>query len=242
MKTLSIVIPAYNEEKFLPTLLEKILSINTESLGYQKEIVVVDDGSKDQTKQVAEAFKEVKVFSQKNQGKGAAVQNGIKQSSGEYVLVQDADLEYDPNDYIPMLKLLTQNPNAVIYGSRVAGVRKSTSGLRGMMGQHPQQSFGPWLAGFLLTLWTFFLFRTWITDTLTAYKIYPTSFLRSIQVKTRGFETDHELTAKIVKAGLNIYEVPISYFPRSVEEGKKIGWKDGFRAVWTLLKFRCTNG
>ena len=189
----------------------------------------MDDGSQDRTYSVAneqaKSIPSVRVIRQTpNQGKGSAVQRGISEAAGDFVIVQDADLEYDPADYLPMLDALrNHSEGACIYGSRM---------------RHPQQAFGPWLAGAILTLWTFLLYGKWVSDTLTAYKIYPTSVLRTLHVKTKGFETDHELTAKLIRAGLSIIEVPIHYYPRSIGEGKKIGPRDGFKAVWTLLRFR----
>lgn len=238
MPLLSIVIPAYNEEAFIGELLRRILAVDTESLGFQKEIIVVDDGSKDGTGDAARAFSGVRVFTQvPNQGKGRAVQRGIRESSGDYVLVQDADLEYDPSDYLPLLAALKRGADSV-YGSRVLGQRVRQKGFHLFPGRHPEQRFGPWLAGQLLTLWTFLLYGRWITDTLTAYKLYPASVVKSMRVRTHGFETDHEITAKLVRRGCRILEVPIEYLPRSLEAGKKIKARDGFVAVWTLLKYR----
>ena len=241
MPTLSIVIPAYNEAAFIASLLEKILKVPVESLGFEKEVIVVDDGSKDATAEIARGFPQVKVFTQvPNQGKGRAVQRGIRESKGDFVLVQDADLEYDPDDYLPLLRALGPRADSV-YGSRTLGQARANPSLRLTPGRHPQQRFGPWLAGALLSVWTFLLYGKWITDTLTAYKLYPAAAVRNMNVKTNGFETDHEITAKLIKQGLRIVEVPISYFPRSVDAGKKIRPRDGFIAVWTLLRFRFTN-
>jgi dolichol-phosphate mannosyltransferase len=238
MPVLSIVIPAYNEGAFIGTLLEHILRVPTETIGYTKEIIVVNDGSRDNTEQVALSFASsgVRCFTQvPNQGKGKAVRRGIRESTGDYVLIQDADLEYDPQDYLPLLRALAQAD--VVYGSRTLGQFRKT-GWSFFPGRHPEQSFVPWLAGVLLTLWTFLLYGRWITDTLTAYKLYPAPLLRSMTLKTSGFETDHEITAKMARKGQRIAEVPIDYRPRSAEEGKKIKPKDGFIAVWTLLRFR----
>ncbi len=241
MQKLSIVIPAYNEDAHIGRLLEKVLEIDIQSLGFEKEIIVVDDGSQDRTYAIASSFTAVKVLRQlPNQGKGIAVQRGIRASTGDWVLVQDADLEYNPEDYRALLTAIEPGARMSVYGSRLKGqIRNSGLGL--FPGKHPRQAFGPWLAGVLLTIWTTLLYGRWITDTLTAYKLYQTEQIRSFDVKTCGFETDHELTAKLIKAGSRIVEVPISYEPRTATEGKKIRPKDGLVAIWTLLKFRFTQ-
>jgi len=241
MPLLSIVIPAYNEAEFIGTLLERIQAVPTESLGFEKELIVVDDGSKDKTAEIARGFAGVRVFTQiPNQGKGKAVRRGILESTGSYILIQDADLEYDPMDYLVLLRALEQRGESV-YGSRVLGQIRQRKGSRLFPGRHPQQDFGPWFAGQLLTLWTCLLYGKWITDTLTAYKLYPAAAVRNMRVRTSGFETDHEITAKLIRGGHRIVEVPVSYSPRSAEAGKKIRPRDGLIAVWTLLKFRFIN-
>jgi glycosyltransferase involved in cell wall biosynthesis len=242
MPILSIVIPAYNEGAFIGTLLEKILAVPTESMGFQKEIIVVNDGSTDNTEAIASGFAGVRCFTQvPNQGKGKAVQRGIAESTGQYILIQDADLEYDPNDYLPMLAALRDAKADAVYGSRTLGQRGGQPKWTLFPGKHPQQGVGPWLAGALLTLWTALVYRRWITDTLTAYKLYPGPVVKNMKLRTSGFETDHEITAKLVRLGKKIVEVPISYYPRSRDEGKKIKPTDGLIAVWTLLRFRFTD-
>jgi dolichol-phosphate mannosyltransferase len=236
MQKLSIVIPAYNEELFIGTLLETILAIDTESLGFEKEIIVVNDGSKDGTADAVRRFSSVTLIDQQNQGKGAAVQRGISEATGDFILVQDADLEYEPADYLPMLEAIRAGAPCV-YGSRTLGQLRA-SGWTATPGRHPKQGLGPWLAGGILSMFTFLLYGVWISDTLTAYKLYPRSVFSWMKIKTHGFETDHEITAKLIRAGIKIKEVPISYRPRSVEEGKKIQASDGVVAVWTLLRFR----
>jgi glycosyltransferase involved in cell wall biosynthesis len=244
MALLSIVIPAYNEGAFIGQLIERILAVPVESLGFEKQILVVNDGSKDNTEDVARAFaarhSEVQVFTQvPNQGKGKAVQRGIREATGDYILIQDADLEYDPNDYLTLLAALERAD--VVYGSRTLGQRQARPGFTLFPGRHPDQSAGPWIAGALLTLWTLLIYGRWITDTLTAYKLYPAAVVKAMKLRTHGFETDHEITAKLIRRGLRIVEVPISYYPRSREEGKKIKPSDGFIAVWTLLRFRFSD-
>jgi dolichol-phosphate mannosyltransferase len=241
MPVLSIVIPAYNEAASMAALIERILRVPVESLGFEKELIVVDDGSRDDTANIAREFAQVRVFTQvSNQGKGKAVQRGIRESTGDYILIQDADLEYDPNDYVALLRAL-RSPDDCIYGSRTMGQWIANPGWSLTPGRHPEQSFGPWLAGGILTLWTFLLYGRWITDTLTSYKLYPAAIVRAMRLQTSGFETDHEITAKLIKRGCHIAEVPISHFPRTVEAGKKIKPRDGFIAVWTLLKYRVTD-
>jgi glycosyltransferase involved in cell wall biosynthesis len=241
MPVLSIVIPAYNEGAFIGSLIERILAVPVESAGFEKELIVVDDGSKDNTGEIARGFArehpQVRCFTQvPNQGKGKAVRRGIREASGDYILIQDADLEYEPKDYLALLKGLSRGE--VVYGSRTMGQRTRQKGWSFFPGKHPRQKVGPWFAGVLLTLWTGVVYGRWITDTLTAYKLYPAPAVKKMEIRTSGFETDHEITAKLIRRGLRIVEVPIEYYPRSAEEGKKIKPRDGLIAVWTLLRFR----
>ncbi len=237
MPKVSIVIPAYNEEASIGNLLEVILKVDLKAIGFDREIIVVDDGSKDKTSEVARQFKGVTVYRKENGGKGSATKYGIAKASGDWVLIQDADLEYDPNDYIPMLQAIKSSKGPVtIYGSRILGQMQQRTGI--LPGKHPSQSVGPWLAGVLLSLWSFLLYGRYISDTLTGYKIYPVDRLRHFTIQTFGFETDHELTAKLLRSGVKIIEVPVSYRPRSLEEGKKIKPRDFFVALATFWKFR----
>jgi len=238
MKRLSIVIPAYNEAAWIGELLDRIAQVDTAPLGFEKEILVVNDGSSDATESIARGFESsgVKCFNQvPNQGKGRAVQRGIRESTGDFILVQDADLEYDPADYLPMLAALSASD--VVYGSRVLGEFRRR-GWTLTPGRHPEQGIGPWLAGGILSLLTLLLYGRWISDTLTAYKLYPAAALKAMKLETSGFETDHEITARLIRQRLRIAEVPIHYHPRSRSEGKKIKPRDGWIAIVTLLRFR----
>lgn len=244
MKKVTIVIPAYNEEKFVGLLLDKINEVDLNPLGIKKEIIVIDDCSTDRTAEVvtsklSEIENLIFIKQPKNQGKGSAVKMGISKASGDWVLVQDADLEYDPQDYIPMLKVaIDTNFSAVaVYGSRTMGQVKYAPGTF-FSSKGKEQKFANWLAGRLLSVYTLVIYGLWITDTLTAYKLYPTKLLQNYEIRTRGFETDHELTALLFHNEVKILEVPIKYFPRSVEEGKKIKTRDFFVALWTLMRFR----
>ena len=168
------------------------------------------------------------------------MQTGIKKSKGDFVIVQDADLEYDPKDYLQMLKSL-KGSNTSVYGSRILGQIYFFNRKFPFVGRHPKQGIGPWMAGVFLTFLVILLYGRWITDTLTAYKIYPSDLIKEMNIITNGFETDHEITAKLIRNKIQIIEVPINYHPRSSKEGKKIRMIDGFIAVWTLLRFRFTK-
>jgi dolichol-phosphate mannosyltransferase len=237
MLVLSIIIPAYNEEALIGTVLRQVLDVSDERLGFRKEIIVVNDGSEDRTEQVVRQFPSVICFTQvPNQGKGKAVSRGIREATGDYILIQDADLEYDPNDYVTLLGALGRGD--VVYGSRTLGQRLAHPGFALFPGKHPRQRIGPWLARVMLTWWALLIYGRWITDTLTAYKLYPAEAVKRMDIKTSGFETDHEITAKLIRSGYRIVEVPIAYEPRSIAEGKKIKPYDGLIALWTFVRFR----
>lgn len=238
LRTLSIVIPAYNEAAFIDELLRRVRAVDTEAVGFRSEVIVVDDGSKDATAELARKHEGVRVIQQANQGKGAAVQRGIRESTGDFVLVQDADLEYDPRDYLPLLRAIGPDRLVAVYGSRTRGTLRARTWRWPTPGRHPRQGVGPWGMNVVLSLITLATYRRLITDTLTAYKVYPAHVIKAFTIETKGFETDHELTAKLVHAGVEIREVPISYEPRSAEEGKKIRAIDGLIAIRTLLRYR----
>lgn len=232
MKLLSIVIPAYNEERFLGTLLDQIQKVDLTPLGVAKQIVVVDDCSRDRTVEVARSIPGVLVERhQTNGGKGRAVRTGIEKATGDLLIIQDADLEYDPQDYIPMLQALLAGYGDIVYGSRYLG--------RGVLaGKHAQQSWPAYLGGRSLSLVALACTGHYLTDTVTALKLFPRELLMSLNLQRTGFELDHEITAKVLARGCRIYEVPIQYVPRSREEGKKIGLQDWFTAVRTFWKYR----
>jgi dolichol-phosphate mannosyltransferase len=240
---LSIVIPAYNEEAFIGTLLERIAAVDLTPLGIEKELIVVDDCSRDRTAAIAESYAAsvpgLRVWRQpKNGGKGAAVRAGIGLATGEYLLIQDADLEYDPRDYVPMLEALLAGRGDIIYGSRYLKYpdRGALANLFG--GKHPGQSWPAYVGGQSLSFVALLCTKVYLTDTVTAYKLFRREFLQSLELQTTGFELDHEITAKSAARGKRIVEVPIRYYPRSKAEGKKIGLKDWFRGTRTFWTYR----
>jgi dolichol-phosphate mannosyltransferase len=226
--TLSVVIPAYNEERFIGTLLQQIRAVDLGPLGIEKEIIVVDDYSADRTSEIVSGFPEVRLHRQSvNGGKGKAVRQGIATATGELLIIQDADLEYDPSDYVPMLRAFLDGKGDVVYGSRYLG-----------RGRHPQQSLAAYLGGRSLSVACVLATGRFLTDTVTAYKLFRRSDLAALDLQTSGFELDHEITARLLARGLKIVEVPIRYAPRSREEGKKIGLRDWFIALRTFHRFR----
>ncbi len=228
MPTLSIVIPAYNEARFIGTLLEQIQAVDLGRLGIQKQIIVVDDCSADGTAGIAAAVAGVTVKRMPvNGGKGAAVRAGIDLAAGDYLIIQDADLEYDPNDYVPMLEALLSGSGDVVYGSRYLG-----------RGRHPNQSLAAYLGGRSLSLVALVFTGRYLTDTVTALKLFDREQLAGITLESSGFELDHEITAKMAHRGARIVEVPIRYSPRTREEGKKIGMRDWFVAIRTFARYR----
>lgn len=231
MKRLSIVIPAYNEERFIGTLLERILAVDLTPYGLEQEIIVVDDCSKDGTAGVVKRFPQVTLCRhERNGGKGRAVRTGVERATGDYLMIQDADLEYEPQDYIPMVKALLAKQADVVYGSRY------TKGLFGS--KYPQQSWPAYLGGRSLSIAGLICTGRLLTDTVTALKLFPRQLLNELNLQTTGFELDHEITSKVLARGCRIVEVPIQYFPRSREEGKKIGAKDWVRGLRTFWRYR----
>ncbi len=226
-KKLSILIPVYNEKDNILKILEKIENIEL-PFNIDKEIIIVDDYSTDGTREVLKSLEEkYKIFyHEKNRGKGAALRTGLPAVSGEYVIIQDADLEYDPEDYIPMLKKLISEKLKVLYGSRRLKFQNQYSHLSFLLG------------GIILSILTNVLYRQKITDEPTCYKLIESELLRSLDLECERFEFCPEVTAKIARLGFKISEIWINYYPRSIEEGKKIKWFDGWEAIATLWKYR----
>jgi len=220
---LSIIIPVYNEAPTLQRLLDRVRSVNL-----PKELIIVDDGSTDGSRQMleAEAAKETTVIYQPtNMGKGAAIRKALPYARGHYVIIQDADLEYDPTDYHKLVDVALEKKAEVVYGSRLAGNRQD-------------MSFLSWVGNKILTLTTNVIYRTALSDMETCYKLWKREVIQSIPIKSDRFTFEPEVTAKVLKRHIRIHEVPISYTARGTHEGKKITCKDGFSAFWALLYFR----
>jgi len=222
---LSVIVPVYNERETVREIIALVASVPVD-----KEIIVVDDGSTDGTSRVLRehfsAAPGVRVaFHEKNRGKGAAVRTGIAMAEGELTIIQDADLEYEPSDYLALIAALDSRGTNVVYGSRFLAKKRVTGSLH---------RFVNW---FLTTL-TNVLFGAHLTDMETCYKLYRTRTLQALPLKSEGFELEVELTARTLKSGEKIVEVPVSYKGRSYHEGKKIGWTDGVKAVLELVGYR----
>lgn len=225
MKTLSIIIPVYNEAKTVGTVLGRVFG--QQLSGWKKEIIVVDDGSTDGTKESLRKWEKkcTVLYQAKNQGKGAALRAGLNRVTGDIVVIQDADLEYNPADYGVLLAPFDDPRVNIVYGSRFLGPHLSTMYLYA-------------LGNKFVTLVTNILFNSNITDMETGYKAFRKEALRKLKLRANRFDFEPEFTAQILKAGYQIYEVPISYYGRKFEEGKKLTWRDGVIALWTLVRYR----
>jgi glycosyltransferase involved in cell wall biosynthesis len=249
---LSVLMPCYNEIETIVEIVERVRAVSIElkvrngskssqsispdgtvALSIEKEIIIVDDGSQDGTRAILAELAELPdvfvYYHEQNMGKGAAVRTAIEKSAGDIMLVQDADLEYDPRDYPALLQPIVEDLSEVVYGSRFLGGPRKTMFFTHMLGNK------------LLTLFTNVLFDTILSDMETCYKVFTREVATDLQLKSPGWGFDPEITAKILKRGYRIYEVPISYTGREYDEGKKISWRDGLTVMWTLLKYRLTG-
>lgn len=226
-RRLSIVIPVYNERDRVGRVIEKVLQ--ADALGLEKEVIIVDDGSTDGTREVLASYEGregVRIFYlERNQGKAAALRRGFAEVSGEIVLVQDADLEYDPENYPALLSPILEDKADVVYGSRFLG------------GPHRVLFFWHYVANKFLTTLSNMFTNLNLTDMETGYKVFRTDVLRRLRLRSGRFGFEPEVTAKVARLGCRIYETPISYYGRTYAEGKKIGWKDALQAVYCILRY-----
>src|SRR6266849_5393000 len=227
LRKLSVVVPVFNERNTLVEILRRMRAVELPD-GIEREIIVVDDGSTDGTRDVLRQLGDSTVrivVHEGNRGKGAAVRTGLALATGDYVLIQDADLEYDPDDWPRLIAPITRGRARVVYGSRFTGER------RNMLLLH-------WIGNRMLSLVTNVLFNSTLSDMETCYKLMDRTLLNDLALRSDHFDIEPEITAKVLKRGIRIYEVPISYMGREFDEGKKITWRDGFAALWTLVKYR----
>ena len=231
MEKLSVIIPCYNEENFVSRVIERVLK-TLAGLNIEKEIIVVDDGSTDSTPAILESLRTIHkniIFCrhEKNAGKGASVKTGLSNASGTIVVIQDADLEYDPNDYVKLLQPILDGHADVVYGSRFAG-----------SGPHRVLFYFHTIGNKFLTRLSNLFTQLNLTDMETGYKMFRTEVLRQITLKEKRFGFEPEVTAKISRIKkIRIYETGIAYYGRTYNDGKKINWKDGFKAIYCILKY-----
>ena len=224
MNKITVLIPVYNEKDSLLELLKKVESVD---FGLEKEIILVDDFSTDGTKELYSGINHKILYHEKNLGKGAALRIGLKEATGDIVIIQDADLEYNPDDYLPLVQLIKEDKADVVYGSRFL----DKSNLKNFL-------FLSLVANKTLTVLTNILFGAKLTDMETCYKAFKREFIQNINIKSNRFDFEPEITSKVLKQKVRFMELPITYNARAFAEGKKIGWKDGVQAIWTLIKFR----
>ena len=225
MKKVSMLIPVYNEKKFLLDIVKLCEEVD---FGCEKEIILIDDFSTDGTRELYKDLPHKVLYHEKNKGKGAAIRTGIEQASGDIILIQDSDLEFNPADYKPIVEMLAADKADVVYGSRFADNRNKGNFL-----------FLSYVANTVLSLLTRLLYGTYITDSYTCYKAFKADVIKNIKLECNRFEFEAEVTAKVLRnKTLRYSEVPISYNARTEADGKKITWKDGIIAICTLFKYR----
>ncbi|HEY9867752.1 MAG TPA: glycosyltransferase family 2 protein [Candidatus Obscuribacterales bacterium] len=230
MKKLSILIPVYNEAPTILQVLEMVAGAPCQ--GLEKELIVVDDGSTDGTRDILknldpEPYRARIFYHERNMGKGAALRTAQQHASGDIILIQDADLEYNPEEYPELLRPILDGKADVVYGSRLSGGKVTRA-------FHFFHLMGNKFLSFLTNL----LYDSTLTDMETCYKVFRADVFKKVQIKSNRFEFEPEITAKVLKQGVRLYELPISYFGRDYSQGKKITWKDGFGAIWALIKYR----
>jgi len=229
IERISILIPVYNEVRFLITLLGRVEAVDF--CGLQKEIIMVDDGSTDGTLDLLKPYENNPlykvIYHPHNMGKGAALRTAIQHATGDLIVIQDADLEYDPKDYPELIQLILDGKADVVYGSRLTAGK-------------PVRAFNVlhYFGNKFLTLITNILYNTTLTDMETCYKAFRADVIKPIRIRSNRFDFEPEITAKVLKQKIRLFEAPISYNGRNFDEGKKITWRDGIVAVWTLLKYR----
>ena len=224
---LSVVMPVYNEIDTIDEIIRRVMAVPV-----RVQLIVVDDGSKDGTRDLLTGLQKefgfTLVFQEQNQGKGAALRRGFQEVKGDLVIIQDADLEYSPEEYPELIELICQGRADVVYGSR-------------FLGRHRVFMFSHYLGNWFLTLLTNILYNTMLTDMETCYKVMRSSIMREMNLQSNGFGIEPEMTAKIFKRAYRVYEVPITYDGRGYEQGKKITWRDGVVALWVLFKYRVVD-
>lgn len=223
---LSVIIPVFNEKRSLQEIIKRV-----EGIAINKEIILVDDFSNDGTREIIKndinSNGIIKLYHDRNLGKGAAIRTGIGHVSGDIVIIQDADLEYNPDDYFSLIEPITRGDADVVYGSRLSGGA-------------PQRVYMFWhlMGNKFLSFITNLLYNTTLTDMETGYKVFRVEVIKGLNLKSNRFEIEPEITAKIFRRKYRVYELPISYYGRTYQEGKKVTWRDGFMALWTILKYR----
>jgi len=231
MPVLSIIIPVYNEKDTILQILKKINQVDFSNLNFEKEIILIDDKSTDGTRELIKNLEDsyTVLFNEKNSGKSSSLRRGIEAATGDWIIIQDADLEYDPADIYKLLELALRENAQVVYGSRTLNKDNQKRRYSGMV-------FA--IGGLFVTWVTNLLYNTKITDEPTCYKLFKTDLLKSLPLKCQRFEFCPEVTARVAKKKIKIHELPINYYPRHKNEGKKINWRDGVEAIWTLIKYR----